>query len=230
MSTVSTQKRGKSAKSTKERAPKKEKAPPADSEPVAPAPTKGAGKRAPKTTPVVDVVPETTETAPRLAPTPDTLLESFDTLYASIDEEMKTVRSNKEAVPKQQVLKMLKDMNKTVKALKTTTARVMKNSQKKRTTRTANSNSGFLKPVAISGEMAEFTGWNPTEPKSRVEVTKYICDYIKQNNLQNPEDRRQIKPDAKLQKLLGYNPKKNTDPLRYYSLQTHLKRHFPSTN
>jgi chromatin remodeling complex protein RSC6 len=101
-----------------------------------------------------------------------------------------------------------------------------KKTQSQRTT----TNSGFLKPVMISGEMANFTGWNPKELRSRVEVTKYICDYIKEHNLQDPTDRRQIKPDSKLQKLLGYNPKTSDQALRYYSLQTHLKQHFPKTD
>jgi upstream activation factor subunit UAF30 len=99
--------------------------------------------------------------------------------------------------------------------------------KKKKSGRTNNKNSGFLKPVPISKEMAKFTGWNQDELRSRVEVTKYICDYISQHDLQNPEDRRQIRPDTRLQKLLGFNPKKSKEPLRYYSLQTHLKHHFP---
>ena len=98
--------------------------------------------------------------------------------------------------------------------------------QKKRTARKGNQNSGFLKPVKISKEMAKFTGWKSSDLKSRVQVTKYICDYIKKHDLQNPEDRREIVPDAKLRKLLDFDPKKSDQPLRYYSLQTYLKPHF----
>ena len=74
--------------------------------------------------------------------------------------------------------------------------------------------------------MAKFTGWNATELKSRVDVTKYLCNYIKEHNLQNPEDKRQIIPDAKLAKLIKYDSKKENEPLRYYSLQRFLKPHF----
>ena len=76
--------------------------------------------------------------------------------------------------------------------------------------------------------MAKFTGWNQEELRSRVEVTKHICKYIKDHELQNPEDRRQIQveKDAKLQKLLGYEPGKDSEPVTYYRLQSFMKSHF----
>ena len=86
--------------------------------------------------------------------------------------------------------------------------------------------SGFLKPVKISKEMAKFTGWDANELKSRVDVTKYLCDYIKVHNLQNPEDRRQIIADSKLSKLLKYDSKTETSPLTYFLIQKCLKNHF----
>jgi len=140
----------------------------------------------------------------------------------SVEAEIQHLR---EGPAKTKGVKFLRSLNKNIKLLRNRTTRVMK--QKKKSGRTNNKNSGFLKPVPISKEMAKFTGWDQEQLRSRVEVTKYICDYISEHDLQNPEDRRQIKPDIKLQKLLGYNPKKITEPLRYYSLQTHLKRHFP---
>ena len=83
-----------------------------------------------------------------------------------------------------------------------------------------------MKPVKISVEMAKFTGWDKDELKSRVDVTKYLCQYIRDNNLQNPKDKRQILTDSKLQKLLRFDPKKETEPLTYFRLQTQLKSHF----
>lgn len=158
----------------------------------------------------------------RRTPNRETVIAGFDELIESVEQEIQRLR---EGPTKTKGVKFLRSLNKNVKLLRNKAVRVMK--QKHKTGRTNNKNSGFLKPVAISHEMAKFTGWDHKELKSRVEVTKYICDYIKKHDLQNPEDRRQIKPDAKLQKLLGYNPRKNKEPLRYYSLQTHLKRHFP---
>jgi hypothetical protein len=67
--------------------------------------------------------------------------------------------------------------------------------------------------------------------RSRVEVTKFICDYIKSNNLQNPQDRRQIVPDSKLCKLLDFKPvkdgkDKDGKALTYYYLQQKIQPHF----
>lgn len=170
----------------------------------------------------VEEVAEVTPTKQRRSPTRESVLEDFETMIMSIETEIQQLR---EGPSKTKGVKFLRSLNKNLKLLRNRTARVMK--QKQRSGRSNNKNSGFLKPVAISKEMAKFTGWDANELRSRVDVTKYICNYISENNLQNPEDRRQINPDAKLRKLLGFDPKKNKEPLRYYSLQTHLKHHFP---
>jgi chromatin remodeling complex protein RSC6 len=145
----------------------------------------------------------------------------FDELVESINEEVKNIKES----PTKKNIKFLKSLNKRIKILKKSNTTLLKQKQKEKKKRKNNTNSGFLKPVPISNELANFTGWGETELKSRVDVTKYICNYIKENNLQNPKDRRQIKPDKKLRKLLKY-PKNSDEPLKYYSLQTHLKPHF----
>ena len=65
--------------------------------------------------------------------------------------------------------------------------------------------------------------------KSRVECTKAICAYIKpedgSRNLQNEKDRKIIIPDAKLTKLLGYNPETH-GPLKYPTIQKLIQGHF----
>ncbi len=97
--------------------------------------------------------------------------------------------------------------------------------------RAKNTSSGFMKPVGISGEMCKFTGWDASELKSRVDVTKYICGYIRDNDLQNPADRRQIVPDKKLTALLKLDKKSlKEEPLTYYSLQKKIQPHFVSAS
>ena len=149
---------------------------------------------------------------------------AFDELINMIDAEIKDIREG--STTKRSDVKFLRLINKNIKSLKTQCERAIK---KTSTTRQNNHNSGFQKPVKLSSELAKFTGWPADELHSRVDVTKYICDYIATNKLQNPEDKRQIWPDAKLQKLLGFNPEKTDKPLYYYGIQTYLKNqnHFP---
>lgn len=77
--------------------------------------------------------------------------------------------------------------------------------------RNQNQNSGLLKPVIISDEMAKFAGWEKDELHSRVDVTKVICAYIKGDeksgrpNLQKPSNKKTILPDQALKDLLRWD-------------------------
>ena len=150
----------------------------------------------------------------------------FDNLRSQVAVEIALLGDSEKVFKKTRVLTFLRKMNRQVNMIEKQTFRLVKNKKSVRKNKVV---SGFQKPTRISKDLTKFTGWNENDLHSRVEVTKYICDYIKTNNLQNPQDRRQIVPDAKLQKLLGYNPKKETEPLRYYSIQFHLNKmkHFP---
>lgn len=94
--------------------------------------------------------------------------------------------------------------------------------QKRKRKTKPNTQSGFLKPVKLSKEVYKFTRWDKKELKSRNDLTKFVCNYIKENKLQNPEDRRKIVPDKNLSKFLGYK----SGDLTYCNMQTYLKKHF----
>ena len=170
-----------------------------------------------------EVASEVTKKSRRV-PSRDSVDDEFTDLVSMINDEILRLR---ESSTKTKGVKFLRSLGKKVKTLHGHAGRVMK--QKKKVKRKNNQNSGFLKPVCISNDMAKFTGWDPEQLRSRVDVTKYICNYIKENDLQNPEDRREIKADKKLQKLLGYNPKTDK-PLTYYRIQTYMKNHFTNPN
>jgi chromatin remodeling complex protein RSC6 len=55
-------------------------------------------------------------------------------------------------------------------------------------------------PLQPSKELAAVVG---SGPLSRGEVVSKIWDYIKKNNLQNPENKREIVADAKLEPVFG---------------------------
>jgi len=60
------------------------------------------------------------------------------------------------------------------------------------------SNSAFMKPMNISAELAVIVGKGPM-PRS--EVVKKLWVYIKENNLQDPKNKRNINADASLKKV-----------------------------
>lgn len=61
-------------------------------------------------------------------------------------------------------------------------------------------NSAFMKSLKPSPALAVIVG---TEPLPRTEVTKRIWDYIKQHNLQNPANKRNILCDQALKAVMG---------------------------
>jgi chromatin remodeling complex protein RSC6 len=60
--------------------------------------------------------------------------------------------------------------------------------------------SAFMKPMKISSELAEVVGKGPM-PRS--EVVKALWVYIKKNNLQDPQNKRNINADENLKKVFG---------------------------
>jgi chromatin remodeling complex protein RSC6 len=70
-------------------------------------------------------------------------------------------------------------------------------------TATGTAPKGLAKPLNLSPELVAIVGEGPMP---RTMVTKKIWDYIKANNLQDSSDKRMVKPDAKLGKVLGSEP------------------------
>lgn len=83
--------------------------------------------------------------------------------------------------------------------------------------------SGFAKPTKLSTELCDFLGLPSDSMLARTEVTRQLNKYIKDNNLQDPADKRTIKPDGKLQKVLKME---KDAQLTYFNLQSHIKHHF----
>jgi chromatin remodeling complex protein RSC6 len=180
---------------------------------------------------VVETVAETETTEQsgkrqRRVVTKESVLEDFDLLLSELEQEIESLRDTNTKdtkTRKTKGVKFLKSVTKNIKTLRNDASRVMRT--RKQSTRPKNTSSGFMKPVQISPEMAKFTGWEPDVPRSRVDVTKYLCKYIRDNDLQNPEDRRIIRPDSQLKTLLNIQDG-SKDPLMYYSLQKYIQHHF----
>ncbi len=83
--------------------------------------------------------------------------------------------------------------------------------------------SGFAVPTKISDELCEFMKKPKGSAVARTEVTQYIIQYIKENNLQWNENRKIIKPNSPLTKLLAV---KKNDEVTYFNIQRYMNRHF----
>ena len=118
---------------------------------------------------------------------------------------------------------------------------------------------GFAEPVIVSDELysfliktkatmkdSTFTPKNQEEhdnwprvavkagvPVARTDVTSHISRYIKEHNLQNPSERREIVPDVSLKKIFSepVEPSKSDaskNVYTYLKLQKYVNHHFPS--
>lgn len=165
-------------------------------------------------------------TRKRRVVTPETVDTSLEELVKYITEEIERQRELKEKNGGRAVaggnIKFLRTALKQTKQVQGDVRRV---SRKKRTTRQGNQNSGFMKEVPISNELAKFIGEKAGTKMSRVDATKRLHSYIVDNNLQNPENRREIRPDNHLAKLLGYKAKEH-GPLYYFVMQKLIQTHF----
>ena len=77
-------------------------------------------------------------------------------------------------------------------------------------------NGAFMKPMQPSEHLAKIVG---SEPLPRSEVTKKVWDHIKKNNLQNPENKREIIADDKLKPVFG------TDKLDMFKMTKAINGH-----
>lgn len=86
--------------------------------------------------------------------------------------------------------------------------------------------SGFAKPCKISDQLCEFVGVEKGTELSRTDITRSINSYVKEHNLNNPENRREFFPDAKLKSILNIQ---KGEKVTYFILQRLIAHHFPSS-
>lgn len=83
--------------------------------------------------------------------------------------------------------------------------------------------SGFAVPTQITDELCEFMKKPPGTKIARTEVTQYIIEYIRDNKLQQKDNKRFIAPDNRLTKLLDVSEK---DKITYFNIQKYMNKHF----
>lgn len=164
--------------------------------------------------PVVPSVPADASTAVPVAPVEGSVVAPQDNVLTTIVEKVNVLVSNFKEV--QLLLKLLsKDYEKQQK--------IIEKAQKKRQN-AKNSPSGFAKPNKISDELCDFIGVPHGTEKSRTDITRFINAYVKEHNLNKPENKRFILPDDKLKKILNVSDK---EEINYFILQKLISHHFP---
>ncbi len=84
--------------------------------------------------------------------------------------------------------------------------------------------SGFAVPSPISAQLCKFMNKPTGTSMARTEVTKHIIQYISDNKLQNPKNKKVIKPDKALKSLLDI--KKDSEAVTYFNIQRYMNKHF----
>jgi len=137
----------------------------------------------------------------------DTLITELTDKISSVQLEMKSI---------QQTLKLLTKEYEKQKKVIAKVQRKRENAKK--------SPSGFAKPCKISNELCKFVGIPEGSERSRTDITRHINAYVKEKNLNNPENRREFFPDEKLRAILNVTDK---EKVTYFILQRLIAHHFP---
>ena len=78
-------------------------------------------------------------------------------------------------------------------------------------------NPALAKPLQPSNELAAVVG---SAPLPRTEVVSKVWEYIKANNLQNPENKREILADEKLRAVFS-----GKDKVSMFEMNKHFAQH-----
>lgn len=138
--------------------------------------------------------------------------------FQDITSVMKTLQSNLNIL-KKEVLRERKEDKKKIEKTKNKKSKSEKKAKKEP--------SGFANASPISDDLSSFLGLPANSKVPRTEVTSKLYAYVKDKNLQNPENKKQIIPDEALLKLINPDPSK---PVTFFNIQAYIKHHFlPNT-
>tara|TARA_B100000941_G_scaffold161733_2_gene115186 strand:- start:85 stop:693 length:609 start_codon:yes stop_codon:yes gene_type:complete len=171
-----------------------------------------------------------TKAAPASTPAPAPVVENVE---VSAEEPVVTIESSMSEVLTgftESIQALTLSLNKLKSDFKTLEKQVLKEARtmdkanaKRNRNKGSRAPSGFVKPAAISKDLAKFLSVPEDTKMARTDVTKLITAYVKDHNLQDSTNGRKIVPDAKLKALLNV---KSSDEVTYFNLQKYMKPHF----
>jgi upstream activation factor subunit UAF30 len=186
-----------------------------------------------KKTPVKKLSKTVEKPAETVAPVVETSTESVtDSVTDSVTESVTETKVDPTIESITNLIGKFELFEKESKLAKVELRKVLKSYQKKTSKKTRKYDpnrppTGFAKPSLISEELCKFLNKPSGTLMARTEVTQEVNKYIKAHNLQNPANKKEIKADTTLTKLLNL---KKDDDLNYFSLQKYLKDHFPKAD
>lgn len=170
--------------------------------------------------PVTQTVAPVTQTVEAVSTVPET-----NVVDATLEESGTELLFNKLLSQFQDVQSVMKTLHSNLKVLQKEVQRERKETKKmasKKKKGTKKTLSGFAVASPITPVLADFLGLKPDEMIPRTETTSKVIAYVKANNLQNPANKKQIIPDAKLGAVL----QNGSEVVTFFNLQTFLKKHF----
>ena len=162
-----------------------------------------------------NVAEETVSTSDEITTTVDELIRRRDDIYnnilLNIDQQHQLQKDHR---------RHLKDLRGIEQQL------IREAKKKKKKTKQGNRNpSGFNKEQPISDELCDFLDLPRGTMIARTAVTKRLTEYIKANNLEEPERRRVFILNDTLRHILGNPP--DQEEVTYFNVQKYLCHHFP---
>ena len=190
---------------------------------AAPAPVAASAAPAAK---AKKAVVKTEAAAPAPTPAPAPVVAAAADAVAEMDSSL-VEQSGEFLVKLQQLGALINALKTEYRTLEKKWTRDLKVAQKQSSKRKrkagARAPSGFVKPTRISDELASFLAKPSGTEMARTEVTRDINKYIREHNLQDKANGRQINPDSKLASLLKVA---KNDVLTYFNLQRYMSPHF----
>ncbi len=87
---------------------------------------------------------------------------------------------------------------------------------------------GFAVPCLASDIICDFMGVEQGSFVSRIDTTRKLIQYIKENKLEDPSNKQILVPDSKLWTIFGEEAR-NEPKLTHFTMQKYLNKHFDKT-
>lgn len=159
---------------------------------------------------------------PESVPVPE--VDPLTTQMTNITELLDTLSKTSKSLTTE-----MKSLTKEINKLKVASTKKKKRVKKEPNPDEPRKLGALEKPVPITDELRDFLQLEAGELYSRQFITQNINKYVKENNLQNPENRRYILLDSEAGMKLKQLLRDPDQPLTFFNIQRYLKVHYPKT-